>query len=263
MRELNVAAFQCLDQLHIVVARHTECLAATNHRHRQTEYAGGCGAAIDKIADKDQFASVRRGNGKFVVFSSDGVAKLGHQLQQFIEAAMHIANDVEWPMFVPPVVPKRCALDGDCFHFFRSGELEDVAKTLALQATQRAPHLLCLIANHVRTELPVGAGNVPLVAQLLRQVKDDCSRQNVVLPRKLDQRLAGLRLHVGRVNDCQPSERKPLAHDRMQQIERCVGYRLVVFVVGDESTACVGRNDFGRQKMPAAKDWICRSRMGR
>ena len=70
MRELNVAAFQCLDQLHIVVARHTECLATTNHRHRQTEYAGGCGAAIDKIADKDEFASVRRVNGKFVVFSA-------------------------------------------------------------------------------------------------------------------------------------------------------------------------------------------------
>src|SRR5580704_18158168 len=113
MRELYVAAFQCLDQFHIVVARQTECLSATNHRHYQTEHAGCCGAAVDKIAHKDEFASVRRDDGKFVIFSSDGVAKLGHQLQQLIQAAMHIANDVEWPVLVPPIVPKRCALDGD------------------------------------------------------------------------------------------------------------------------------------------------------
>ena len=78
---------------------------------------------------------------------------------------------------------------------------EDVPEALVLEAAQRAPHLLRLLAHDVRPELPVGAAGVALVADALGQREHDRDRQAVELARERHQRLARLGLHVGRVDD--------------------------------------------------------------
>ena len=75
-----------------------------------------------------------------------------------------------------------------------------MTEAFALQSAQRAPQLLRLIAHDVRPEVAVRRVAVPLVAELLRQVEHDRDRQDVILARQLDQRLARLRLHVGGVD---------------------------------------------------------------
>ena len=82
----------------------------------------------------------------------------------------------------------------------------------------------------------------------LGQVEHDRDRQHVVLAGQRDQRLAGLGLHVGGVDDGQPPARQPLAGDEVQHLERVVGRGLVVLVVGDQAAAEVGREHLGRRK---------------
>src|SRR3712207_8176787 len=54
------------------------------------------------------------------------------------------------------------------------------------------------------------------------------SRQTVVPPRQLDERLAGLGLDVGGVHDRQPPQGEPLGGDEVQELEGVVRDRLVV-----------------------------------
>ena len=78
-----------------------------------------------------------------------------------------------------------------------------------------------------------GRGPVPLVADPLGQVEHDGHRQAVILPGQLDQRLAGLGLDVGGVDDRQPPQGQPLAGDEPEHLEGVLGDGLVVLVVAD------------------------------
>ncbi len=104
-----------------------------------------------------------------------------------------------------------------CLRLFQSGcrsiaaastsswrlEDEDVAEAFASEAAQRAPQLALLVRTTCGPKSRSGPRPVALVADSLRQIEDDRDRQHVVLARERDQRLARLRLDVGRVDDRQ------------------------------------------------------------
>ena len=86
----------------------------------------------------------------------------------------------------------------------------------------------------------------------------DGDRQAVVLPGQLDQRLAGLGLDVGGVDDRQPPQGQPLGGDEVQHLERVVRDRLVVLVVADHAPAGVRREDLGGQEVLAGERALAR-----
>ena len=51
------------------------------------------------------------------IFHPLHIPQLPQQFLQLIRTAMHIANDVEWTMFVAAVIPQRDTLDGSGFDF--------------------------------------------------------------------------------------------------------------------------------------------------
>jgi hypothetical protein len=74
---------------------------------------------------------------------------------------VHVADDVERPVFVLQVVPERLALDGRRLDLLGGRELVDVAEPFALEVTYGAAELLALLANDVRPEISVRALTVP------------------------------------------------------------------------------------------------------
>ena len=125
---------------------------------------------------------------------------------------------------------------------------EDVPEALLPQPAERPPQLRLLVADDVGAEVPVGPQPVPFLADSLGKVEHDGHRQAVVLPGQLDQRLAGLGLDVGGVDDRQPAQGQPLAGDEVEHLEGVVGDGLVVLVVADHRPAGVGREDLGGRK---------------
>ena len=73
------------------------------------------------------------------------------------------------------------------------------------------------------------------------------------LPREFDKRLAGFELYVGCVDDGKAAGGKAFRRDEMQNRESVVGGGEIVFVVRNEATAVVGRQDFGRKEMLSGK----------
>ena len=76
------------EQVDFVVAQHHEGVARVNGLFRPVGYGGGIGAAVNQIAHKDEFASLR-------VFACVGIAKIVQQVLQGFKLPMHIADDVQ------------------------------------------------------------------------------------------------------------------------------------------------------------------------
>ena len=172
---------------------------------------------------------------------------------------MHIADDVERPVFVPLVVPKRSPLDRRRFDLLGGIEDEDVREALPLQPPNGSAKLRLLLPDDVRPEVPVFPAAVPLFADLLRQVEDQGHRQAVVFPGKLDERLAGLGLDIGGVDDGQLAQGQPLSGDEVQDLECLVRDRLVVLVVADHAPAGIGRQHLGGQEVLAGEGALARA----
>ena len=78
-----------------------------------------------------------------------------------------------------------------------------------------------------------------------------------------DQGFTCFRLHVRGVDDRQRPPASRFARDEVQHLKRIFGGGLVVFVVGDQAPAEVGRKNFGGLEMLPARSWTSRSRRGR
>ena len=83
---------------------------------------------------------------------------------------MNVADDVERPVLLLQIIPQRLPLDHSGFNFLQRFQNMHMTETLALQPTQRAMQLLRLLANDVRTEIPVGACLVSVVRDPFRQI---------------------------------------------------------------------------------------------
>ena len=172
---------------------------------------------------------------------------------------MQISNDVKRPLFVPLVVPKRRPLDDSRLNFLRGLEDEDVRKAFSLHPPNGSPQLRPLLPNHMRAKVPVLTALIPLLADPFRQIEYDGDRKAVVLPAKLDQRLAGFGLNIGGIDDGETAKGQPLAGDEVQNLECVVRHRLLVFVVRDYSPAIIRRQYLGGPKVLAGEGALARA----
>src|SRR5271168_2079822 len=98
---------------------------------------------------------------------------------------MHVAHNIKRPMLRPAVVPKRLTFNRRSVHLPNRGHLEDIADSFTLQSSERLPQLLQLIANNMRSKLPVGTRHIPILAKPLWEIEDNGHGKDVIFPRKL------------------------------------------------------------------------------
>jgi hypothetical protein len=182
-----------------------------------------------------------------------GVTQLREQGDEFVVAAMHVADDVEGTVLRLLVVPQRLPLDRDCVDILGRRERENVPESLAFQALQTAAQRQSLATNHARSEVAIAARFVPILAKPFGQIEHDRDRQTVILPRQRDQRLAILRPHVCCIDDGQSTLRQPLRRDEVQHLERLGRDCLIVVIVGNETTTRIAVEDLRRQEVLARK----------
>jgi hypothetical protein len=94
--------------------------------------------------------------------------------------------------------------------------------------------LALLIADDVRTEIPVGSGPVAVLAYPLGQVENDGDREHMVLAGERHERLASLWLDVRGIDNRQLRASEPPRGHEMERRKRVVSRRLVVLVVRNE-----------------------------
>ena len=170
---LDVLAAEGADELRVMVAGYAERRAGLDHAHDQAQRVGGLRAAVHEVAQEDHAPALRRFHLEPRRPFRNSVAELLEELDKLIEAAVHVADNVEWSRIVPAVGPQPATLDGRRRDLLGRGEDGDVPEAFALEAFQGAAELAALVADDVRAEVPVRALPVALVAELLGEVEDD------------------------------------------------------------------------------------------
>ena len=208
------------------------------HPHHRAQDVRRVGPAVAVVADEDRAPPVR--------VTVLGVAERGEQRLQLLVAAVDVADDVERALSC-----SRLAHSGARTISTSSLGLDDVreAEALLLQVAQRAAQVPCLAADDVRAEGAVRTRGVARLAGRLGRVDDDRGREQVVLAGDPHERLAGLLLDVGGVDDRQPAAGEPPGRDLVQHRERVLGRVLVVGVVGHERAAEVGADGLRGQEV--------------
>lgn len=98
----------------------------------------------------------------------------------------------------------------------------------------------------MRTETAVRSGRVAYDRDLVGNVDHDRIDQDVVRLGQIDQRLAGLTLHIGGINHGEQAAPQPGPGNVEQHVEGVPGGGLIVFVIGDQprqksdDSTCVG-----------------------
>ena len=175
------------------------------------------------------------------------IAEGAQQRHQLVEAAVHVADDVERSAQLAPVGWQAQPLDHGAVRLLRRAQQVDVAEALARQPPERTAQVLRLAPDDVRPEAPVGALPAAVLTEPLRQVEHDGHRLDVVRPGEGHQRAARVRLHVGGVDHGQAPASQTLRGDGVQQLESVRRRLQAVLVVADqgaeasEESTSVGR----------------------
>ena len=129
--DLHILALELAHQLLVMVARHAKGRAIRHHTHDQLEHSGDRRSTIDQVTQEDGPATGRRLGGDCTAGFAYGIAKLLQQGDQFVEAAVHIADDVKRPVLVLQVGPKRLPLDRHRLDLTRRSHHVDIAESFA------------------------------------------------------------------------------------------------------------------------------------
>ena len=250
VRDADLLAAQLAEQLHVVVARHAQGRPGGAHRPHDPQRVQHARPAVHQVAHEHRLPPLR--------MPPLDVAEQAQQRLQLVGAAVDIADDVERPAVVALVAPQAHALEGGGVDGVGAFEAVDVGEALALQAAQRAAQLGALLPHDVRAEIAPGV--VPLLAGLLGHVQHDGHGQGVEAPGQLDERLAGLGLHIGGVDDREFAASQPLGSDEMQRLESVPGRALVGLVVADHGAEGVGRKHLRRGEVLAREGRFARAR---
>ena len=105
MRQLHITATECLHQLYIMIAGYAESLSSLDQSGDEAKYLRRSRPSINQVSNENQFSTLGQLRRILTILHFHGVAKRAQQLQQLIEATMHIANDVERPVLGLAVVP--------------------------------------------------------------------------------------------------------------------------------------------------------------
>ena len=249
--ELNRATLEQPDEAGLVVAVDAEGLAAGDEVHHQGQDLGGLGTPVHEVSHEHELAVRGAPGGESTLFLGDLPPQVSEQLQELVEAAVDVADDVEGAALVAQVVVEAGALDS--LHLVGAAQDLDDAEALGGQAADGAPHRGALGADDVRRHDALAASGVVGLAEALRDIQDDRRGEDVKLPGQGHQGLAQLRADVGGVHDGEQAPLQALAHDEVQHLKGGGGGGLVVGVVADQAAAEVrghhlgGLEESGRQ----------------
>ena len=104
---------------------------------------------------------------------------------------------------------------------------------------------------------------VAFQAHLFGHIEHDGDRKNVVRLRQFDHLAPGVALHIGRVDDGEPSRRETFAGDEVQHLERVLGGGLVVLVPGDQAAAEIAGDHLETGEVPCSRTSTFRTRRRR
>src|ERR1051325_7497139 len=105
--DLNVATAQLAHQLRVVISRDGERVARLRHVHDELQHFRNLWTTIDEVAEKDCLASF--GMAAFEL-RRDLVPEVREERVQLVEAAVNVADDVEWSVIEFAVVPEWLSL---------------------------------------------------------------------------------------------------------------------------------------------------------
>src|SRR5262249_53153514 len=169
--------------------------AGLDQRHHDAQHARRVRTAINEIAEKHSLAAVR------MTQLSKIVAQAGQQGFELGTATVNVADNIEWPRILTAIAPERLPFHGGRFNLFGRMQYGYMPEPLAIESTNGVPHLLNLLPNYSLAEIAIRARPVSFAANSLGQVKDDCHWERMIFARQSHQRLACLRLNVGRIDD--------------------------------------------------------------
>jgi hypothetical protein len=102
--------------------------------HRKTKDIRRLWTAIDEVTQEHEPATFRmRGSMGICI---DLPAELPHELDEFVEASVHVPDKVEGPLLRPTIGPCRLPRDLDRCDLLSGVEYVDPAEPLPLQASQ-------------------------------------------------------------------------------------------------------------------------------
>ena len=261
MRHGDRAATERSHKFCLVVAGHGERGAVGDHAHHESQHAWRVGSAVHEVAKEDgpTLCRVRGRRRPSLVVASDNPAKGRQQLLEFGAATVHVADHVEWAVFVAQIVEELGANDLDIVELVTLHGV-DVTDALTSKALDASLHR-CRLAPHnlgakVAVRASLGAGD----ALRERGVDDDGDRQHVVRLGEVHKFAAGSGLDARRVDYGDLAAVEPLASDELEHVKRIRRRRLVVLIVGDKPTRHVGTDDLGGEKVLAREGRLARSR---
>src|SRR5207249_5412974 len=174
VRELYVLAVKLAKQLGLVVTRHADGCATLDHAHDQSKDFWRVRAAVHENAEEHSAPSLGRCDADpyLAVFGAPYlITQTLKKLNQFVVAAVNLADDVERTLLVFLVGPETLPRDRPRVNLLNALEGPDVTKSFALEPAQRAPKLLGLLPDDVGTEVAVGSRAVALLRDPLRYVE--------------------------------------------------------------------------------------------
>src|SRR5580692_88524 len=164
-----------------MISRNAERRAVFGHFHDQAQHFWNLGSAVNQITNENRSASIGRSDTCCCRSLVDLVTELNKQSGQLFVATVYVPDDVERPVLVFQVIPKRLSHDRDRGDLLGSRQHEDMTEAFAFKSPKRTPQLLGLISDDVRSELAVRPTLIAFVADLLWQVENDRHRQNMKL----------------------------------------------------------------------------------
>src|SRR5262249_18757432 len=120
--------------------------AGLRHTHYELEHVRNFWPAIDEITEEDDPPTFGMMNGRRAVVCPKLVTEFCQQRMKLVKTTVHVADDVEWPVFVFEIVPKSLSFNHDLIDLVLRRELVDVTKPFALQIANRPEQLLALLA---------------------------------------------------------------------------------------------------------------------
>jgi hypothetical protein len=246
VRALDLRPSQRAQQLGVVVAVDRERDPVLHHVHGQLEHARAVGPPVHEVSHEDELAPLGVARRRALAVGPHP-AELVEQVAQLAVAAVHVPHEIEGAALVLQVHPQTVAHQrGHGVDGLDAPQVVHEPEALVGQRAQRALELADVPARDVRRQVhPLGPLAVARDADRVGHVEHDGHGEHVVIAGELQQGLAGLGPHVGRVHHGELAALQALAHHRVQQLERVARARLVVLVVRHQAAHRVGRHDLG------------------
>ncbi len=193
VRPPHALATEGSHELHVVVAGDRERLPVFAHRHGEADHADAVRPAVAQVAEEDRPPARRMREPAAV---AGAVAERVQQVRQFVQAAVHVADQVERPAVVAVATRvQRRPHELRRVDPLRLPQHEGVSEALFPQELQAAFHLPVLVANDPLREVAIGSPGVPFETNFHRREQHDRDGDRVVFAGQRD-RLAG-DLHGG------------------------------------------------------------------